>query len=127
MSGIEEALAKKQKRLADKNAAMAAAQPRRTVPDELAPGLEELLTDVEVGRIFRIGRSTVWRRVAAGLLPKPIEVGPSTRWRGREIAALIEAAIARRDAGEVRVNVSIEAAAAAKRARKAAAAAGEAA
>lgn len=56
------------------------------------------LADVrEVADVLRCSRSTVWRRVAGGTLPKPIRIGGRTLWDLREIEALIAAKLAERD------------------------------
>lgn len=40
----------------------------------------------ELARRLGVARSTVWRWVRDGLLPKPIHIGPQVRgWRAREI------------------------------------------
>ena len=56
-----------------------------------------LISDVELAKILGCSRTTVWRRVADGTLPKPIKIGGMTRWSQAEIAAVIEAALAARD------------------------------
>ena len=38
--------------------------------------------------MLAIGRSTLYRRVRAGEIPKPLQIGPkSTRWREDEVLA----------------------------------------
>lgn len=47
---------------------------------------ERLLTVSEVAAIFGWSRSTVFRKVKAGVLPPPRKLGPNTtRWVGSEI------------------------------------------
>jgi predicted DNA-binding transcriptional regulator AlpA len=45
----------------------------------------------EVERILGIGKSTIYRQIAEGKLPKPAKVGASARWAKHEIdnAALL--------------------------------------
>lgn len=50
-----------------------------------------LLKDTEVAALLGIGRTTVWLYVSKRILPEPIKLGRSARWRRSEI----EAAIAR--------------------------------
>ena len=56
-----------------------------------------LISDQGVAAILGISRTSVWRRVADGTLPKPIRIGGLTRWSRAEIMALIERALAERD------------------------------
>ena len=51
-----------------------------------------LLTDREVAELLRIGRSSVWRAVAEGSLPAPVQLSgvKGKRWRLREIRAYVE-------------------------------------
>jgi len=56
-----------------------------------------LLTDRCLAALLNCGRATVWRRVAAGDLPKPFKIGGMTRWDRREVEAMLERAKAARD------------------------------
>jgi len=39
------------------------------------------LTDCELAERFRVGRSTIWRWLAAGRIPAPVKLTPgTTRW-----------------------------------------------
>ena len=49
-----------------------------------------LLTAGEVAKMLSIGKSSVWRHVKNGDLPEPVRIGGATRWRLRDIKALIE-------------------------------------
>jgi len=44
-------------------------------------------------------KSTLWRRVADGTVPRPVKIGGMSRWLQSEIKAVIEQAIAQRNAG----------------------------
>ncbi len=57
-----------------------------------------LISDVEVADILGCSRTTVWRRVADGTLPKPVKLGGLSRFVLSEINAIVEAAMAVRDA-----------------------------
>ena len=52
--------------------------------------IDPLLTDKEIARIFGCGRSTIWRWVSDGTMPKPLKIGGMSRWRKSAIDALIE-------------------------------------
>lgn len=48
--------------------------------------LEELLTAKEVCKKFKLGRTTLWRWVKAGIFPAPRLIGPNcTRWLKSEV------------------------------------------
>ncbi|MDE3239186.1 MAG: helix-turn-helix domain-containing protein [Paracoccaceae bacterium] len=49
-----------------------------------------LMTATEVAEHFGCGVSTVWRWAKTGVLPQPIRIGGSTRWRRSDIDALID-------------------------------------
>ena len=50
----------------------------------------ELLTDVQVSKILKIGKSTVWdRHKKDPSFPKPKKIGNATRWRKPEIIEYI--------------------------------------
>ena len=58
------------------------------------------ITAPAVAEMLSINRSTVWRKAAAGDLPKPIRIAGGTRWSKAEIIDLIEAKMAARDEPE---------------------------
>ncbi|MEM8753310.1 MAG: helix-turn-helix domain-containing protein [Pseudomonadota bacterium] len=45
----------------------------------------ELISDKEVARLLGIGRSSVWRHVRNGKIPKPIKWAGTTRWNRKAI------------------------------------------
>lgn len=59
-----------------------------------------LLSDQQAAATLSISRTSLWRLVRAGKLPKPIKVLGSTRFRREWVEALIAAAEAERDGGE---------------------------
>lgn len=63
--------------------------PKRFQPKHDSPDLWQtasLLLDVEeVAAMLDISMRSVWRRVSEGLMPKPIRLGTSVRWRRSEI------------------------------------------
>ena len=50
---------------------------------------DPLLTDRESAAMIGCGRSTYWRYVNQGIVPKPLKIGGMSRWRQSEIAAVI--------------------------------------
>ncbi len=56
-----------------------------------------LISDVEVAEILSCSRTTVWRRVADGTLPKPLKLGGLSRFVLSEINARVESAMAARN------------------------------
>ena len=58
-----------------------------------------LISDKDVAEIIGGSRATVWRRVADGVLPRPIKFGGMTRWVLSEVEAAIARQVAARDAG----------------------------
>ena len=56
-----------------------------------------LISDVETARLLGCSRATVWRRVADGMLAKPIKIGGLSRFVLSEITATVESAMAARD------------------------------
>jgi predicted DNA-binding transcriptional regulator AlpA len=56
-----------------------------------------LLSAPDVCERLGCSPATLYRRVGAGLIPKPLRLGSSSRWTEREIDALISQAIALRD------------------------------
>lgn len=57
-----------------------------------------LISDAQVATMFGVSRMTIWRRVADGVIPRPIKIGGATRWVRSEIEAVIAEAVAKRDA-----------------------------
>ncbi|WP_374646663.1 helix-turn-helix transcriptional regulator [Tabrizicola sp.] len=47
-----------------------------------------LMTSREVAGHFNCNVSTVWRWLRQGILPKPVKIAGSTRWRREEIEAM---------------------------------------
>ncbi|MFP5481151.1 MAG: helix-turn-helix transcriptional regulator [Alphaproteobacteria bacterium] len=47
-----------------------------------------LMTAREVAEHFNCNVSTIWRWLRQGILPKPVKIAGSTRWRRSEIEAL---------------------------------------
>ncbi len=58
-----------------------------------------LISDKDVAEMIGGSRATVWRRVADGVLPRPIKFGGLTRWVVSEVEAAIARQVAARDAG----------------------------
>ena len=72
---------------------------RHTAAEKVPEGVKVLLlTDREVAAIINTSRTSVWRYYNEGLLPAPIKIGKSARWRSDEIMKCIAAATNRRDA-----------------------------
>ena len=54
----------------------------------MANHAQQLLTRVEVERLCKISKSTLFRLVRAGKFPAPIAIGPrARRWRAAELEA----------------------------------------
>ncbi|WP_353506964.1 AlpA family phage regulatory protein [Achromobacter sp. Marseille-Q4962] len=47
-----------------------------------------LVTATEAASMLSIGRSTFFRKVASGYLPKPVKIGGATRWRLDDLRAV---------------------------------------
>lgn len=62
--------------------------------------VDQLYTDAQVAERLGVSKATVWRKAAAGILPKPIRLGHSSRWPESDVQAAIERLKAQRD-GEV--------------------------
>jgi predicted DNA-binding transcriptional regulator AlpA len=69
----------------------------RKHPHPVVPATKDLLTDREVGALLDKSKSTVWRLSGEGVLPKPIRIAGSSRWRRSEIEAVITRAAAGRE------------------------------
>jgi predicted DNA-binding transcriptional regulator AlpA len=55
-----------------------------------------LIRDAEAAALLNCSKSTFWRRVADGTIPRPIKIGGMSRWQMSEILAVIEKAKVRR-------------------------------
>jgi len=49
-----------------------------------------LVKDKGVAELFQISRREVWRLTSAGVLPAPVKLGGSTRWRYVDLESLVE-------------------------------------
>ncbi len=56
-----------------------------------------LVSDAEAAAMLGCSRTTIWRRVHDGTLPKPLKLGGLTRFVLSEINATVEAAMAARN------------------------------
>ena len=56
-----------------------------------------LVSDVELAEILGCSRTTIWRRIADGALPKPLKLGGLSRFVLSEINARVDAAMAARN------------------------------
>ncbi len=52
--------------------------------EAIAPPESALLTVREVARLLNVGERSVWRWSDVGLMPPPIAIGRSRRWRWTE-------------------------------------------
>lgn len=50
----------------------------------------KLMTVQEVGTLLGCSRTTIWRRVQDGTLPKPIKIGGITRWRSTDLYSALQ-------------------------------------
>ncbi|MCH8167156.1 MAG: helix-turn-helix domain-containing protein [Proteobacteria bacterium] len=57
----------------------------------------KLFTLAEVSETLGRSRSSIYRDVAAGRIPKPVKIGSSVRWPSNEIAAVVDRLVAERD------------------------------
>ncbi|MCX7693464.1 MAG: helix-turn-helix domain-containing protein [Tepidimonas taiwanensis] len=62
-------------------------------------GTVRLLRAPEVARALGIGRSTLYRWVAQGLVPPPLRLGGAARWRPEDIERVLVRAEALRKGG----------------------------
>lgn len=53
---------------------------------------DPLIRDTDVAKLFGCSKATIWRRVADGILPKPIKICGISRWPTSEILAVVEKA-----------------------------------
>ena len=52
---------------------------------------QALLKAPDVARLLSVDARTVWRWASAGVIPAPLRIGGTTRWRKSDIDSLIEA------------------------------------
>lgn len=57
-------------------------------PTPMDPSL--LLNARQVASLLSIGRRTLWRHVAAGIVPPPVAIGRRKLWRRKEISDWID-------------------------------------
>ena len=62
------------------------------------PMPDKLLTDIELAALLGCARSTIWKWVADGVLPKPLKIGGMSRWKLSEAYDVIKRAEAEREA-----------------------------
>lgn len=56
-----------------------------------------LISDQCGANLLGISRATWWRRVNDGTLPKPVRIGGLTRWSRKEVMAVLDQALVKRD------------------------------
>lgn len=59
---------------------------------------DPLIRDADGAAMMGCSKSTFWRRVTDGTLPKPIKIGGMSRWRLSDVEAVIAKADAQRQA-----------------------------
>jgi predicted DNA-binding transcriptional regulator AlpA len=57
-----------------------------------------LYSDRDAAALLGCGRSTLWRWSAEGVIPRPLKIGGMSRWRLSDLQAVIDAAVANREA-----------------------------
>ncbi len=57
---------------------------------------DPLLTDIESANLLGCARSTIWKWVTDGVIPKPIKIGGMSRFLQSEMLAVVENAKAAR-------------------------------
>ncbi len=65
-----------------------------------ANSIDPLVKDGEAAAILGCSKSTFWRRVADGTIPRPVKIGGMSRWPQSEIITVIEHALTERDIGQ---------------------------
>lgn len=60
--------------------------------------IDPLIRDRAAAQMIGASVSTFWRRVQEGVFPRPIKIGGTSRWRRSDIEAVIERAVAEREA-----------------------------
>ena len=58
---------------------------------------DKLITDAEMAEIIGCGRSTIWKWVSDGIIPKPLKIGGMSRWKLSEAYDVIKRAEADRE------------------------------
>jgi len=58
--------------------------------------VDTLIHDCDAAEILGCSKATFWRRVADGIIPRPIKIGGMSRWPKSEIDAAIDWAKAQR-------------------------------
>lgn len=53
---------------------------------------DPLLTDKEVCSQLSCARSTLWRWVAEGTIPRPLKIGGTSRWRQSTVTRVVDEA-----------------------------------
>ena len=59
--------------------------------------VDPLIKDGEAAGMLGCSKSTFWRRVADGTIPRPVKIGGMSRWPQSEIATVIDDAKALRE------------------------------
>lgn len=59
-----------------------------------------LMTDREAAKLLSIGRTTLWNNVKQGVIPPPIKIGGSTRWRVADLLDFVANVPTVRDDGD---------------------------
>lgn len=68
--------------------------------ENLEPINDRLISFADVLKLIGISRSSVYRLIQKGALPKPVKIGALTFFSERELQAWITAKLAARDEGE---------------------------
>jgi prophage regulatory protein len=55
-----------------------------------APKRIELMTKFEVASLLQLSTRTIYRKVQEGVLPAPVKIGDTSRWRKYEIEEWIQ-------------------------------------
>jgi prophage regulatory protein len=61
-----------------------------SMPPPAGNGLQPMVSPEELSTILGVSKRTLWRLVSAKLLPKPLRIGGSVRWRRDQIQQWIE-------------------------------------
>jgi len=51
----------------------------------------QLLRDEQVAKLLGVSRRQIWKLLSAGVMPEPVRVGGSVRWREADIVNWIQA------------------------------------
>ncbi|MCA0943378.1 helix-turn-helix domain-containing protein [Salipiger pacificus] len=60
--------------------------------------VDPLFSDRDAANLLGCGRSTLWRWAAEGVIPRPLKIGGSSRWKLSDLQAVIRNAEAQRAA-----------------------------